>query len=841
MKKNEHDIFGDIPLKGKNRFHSAVLTSYSIDLIHFDSQELGTLHRKQMSSINVIADQKQLDQSISFVNTSYLHHIGREYALNGVKSLGAFHPKVNFFLGDDCAMLLLGTGNLTVPGHGKNHELFTGLMVEPNFDREGGVYMLLQESWRYIKHFAKNCGGYALRRICKELPQNCSVIEDDDFLQADSLHALYVIDKDLSASLLYNEETSGILYQASRHIPLHDVLEVTIISPFFDEDGAMLRSLADLCPNAKIDVMIQPDCALPPNKMPPNARILFYDFDQSERVKESSLKGNKSFRRRLHAKLMHFATAAGEYCIVGSANATIAGMGTLSARGVNDEFCILYYSAKRHFLKELGLSKYGKLPVSVSDMERKPSSTGTHSSNYQVHLCSVEYSSGCFSIVLDSVSKKESTMLLLVNCGGEKDLILPIEFDKEFIGKARGSIHDVCCASVLVNAQGEVISNWQFVTQRDRLDITNPSYENRKINKIISQIESEGYSGLEVTEILGELMRDAASVQAKQKTIHSSSSDKRVRKELPNIEYKAEYDQELGTQESFFNHQGAASRLLDCIEENIRQTVHAINEDQSNENETANSEVSHDRNIVLTQTIQVTKTMFRSLPQQVNGLLKNYDLLRKAREKQIIAGRDQIGQEDFNYFAISLFAATEICFLNHEQYQFEDEAAVTKYSNESISEERSLFFDHLLACMTRSGIAALCNFVLFCQNLGEKPQDDDLRNKAVRAVRYALIFATLFQKYATEEHFRFKGWIIDLSLINLFHYLKLSFDEEIIDSLKPIAERYNNEFRTEDVLKLFRSIEDKINDYDTYPYYEGYGRCLRQQGKKLNWLSEQDV
>ena len=49
MEKNEHAILLDIPSGGKNgKYHSAVLTTYAIDLIHFDNQLLNMLHRKQI-------------------------------------------------------------------------------------------------------------------------------------------------------------------------------------------------------------------------------------------------------------------------------------------------------------------------------------------------------------------------------------------------------------------------------------------------------------------------------------------------------------------------------------------------------------------------------------------------------------------------------------------------------------------------------------------------------------------------------------------------------------------------------------------------------------------------
>ena len=65
----EHNIFSDIPNGGKNgKFHSAVLTTFAIDLIHFDRHMVNVLHRKQICSINVLADANQLEKEMEYVN-----------------------------------------------------------------------------------------------------------------------------------------------------------------------------------------------------------------------------------------------------------------------------------------------------------------------------------------------------------------------------------------------------------------------------------------------------------------------------------------------------------------------------------------------------------------------------------------------------------------------------------------------------------------------------------------------------------------------------------------------------------------------------------------------------
>ena len=79
MEKNEHSLFPDIPGSEKTgKYHSAVLTTYAIDLIHFDNQLINRLHRKQICSVNVLADYNQLETSIDLASPLYLNKIGKD-------------------------------------------------------------------------------------------------------------------------------------------------------------------------------------------------------------------------------------------------------------------------------------------------------------------------------------------------------------------------------------------------------------------------------------------------------------------------------------------------------------------------------------------------------------------------------------------------------------------------------------------------------------------------------------------------------------------------------------------------------------------------------------------
>ena len=149
MNKNERNILDDIPA---NKFHSVVFTSFSLDLINFDSRILRLLQGKNICSVNVLVDQRQLDQYIEFSIPS-LRYIGKEYSISGILSKGAFHPKMSMFVGNSEILLLYGSGNLTVPGQGKNHEVFSGFYAN---DKDKKQLPLIKEAWDYLLKYTKN-------------------------------------------------------------------------------------------------------------------------------------------------------------------------------------------------------------------------------------------------------------------------------------------------------------------------------------------------------------------------------------------------------------------------------------------------------------------------------------------------------------------------------------------------------------------------------------------------------------------------------------------------------------------------------------------------------------
>ena len=87
----EYKIFHEIPKS--DEFHSCIMTTYSFDFHHFESQVLRVLKQKGVTNISILADTRMLYRSVGLASGG-LKSLSKSYSLNGVPSLGAFHPKL---------------------------------------------------------------------------------------------------------------------------------------------------------------------------------------------------------------------------------------------------------------------------------------------------------------------------------------------------------------------------------------------------------------------------------------------------------------------------------------------------------------------------------------------------------------------------------------------------------------------------------------------------------------------------------------------------------------------------------------------------------------------------
>lgn len=784
MEKNEHILFQDIPTGRNGKFHSAILTTYAIDLVHFDNHIRNTLHRKLISSINVLADCNQMDKSLQYTNPIYLPHIGQDYCISSIRSNGAFHSKINFFIGDESVLVLIGSGNLTVTGHGKNHEVFTGFMIDKNNESQRP---LIEECWQYLKQFASQTSNFEQRRILQEVPANCLYLNDEYKIKT---HIMHPINDNLQAALLYTESKNSILSQIADLVPLDEVSSITVVSPYFDEDGATLHHLLKLCPHAKMDVLIQELCSLPPSKMALDSRMCFYNFDETIRGKLRI----KNYNRLAHAKIIHFKTDNAEYCIIGSANATKAGIGTMERRGINEEFCVLYTSSTTDFLDELGLKTCEQIDIDLENI-RAPKKHNLQPLHYVVKLLSASYENGWLTLEMNN---KVDTLLqdscIILDNGRNVQyfkefhvtnnvITLKVEFIKE----------SMLCA--VMNKVCKVISNKVFINRIEQLDTTNPSPSIRKMNNIISYIESKGYNGLEIVDMLTDVMLlFLEDMNDKNSRISPSSSKFKKKDEtLPQIKYNPDYDNDH-EYSNYSTRYDKSSKLIECIEKSIRRKLRSMDEDIKDEEESGDCETSNERSLLYDNAVVVDKKDVCFYSRQAASLLQNYKHLISRRIEICNKQHGNLTKDDFCFFALSMFTSLEICYLSRFHYDF----------GSLHSWERGIYqkklYDSLDRVMEHEAIDAIQKFATLCQRYDRQYQHDaDFIKKGHRAIKYALLYYTCFSRFSSMKQFCEKKVIENICiLIDHFGIPNIAL---LKSEIYPLIIKYDHIFEFKDIEK----------------------------------------
>ncbi len=120
------------------------------------------------------------------------------------------------------------------------------------------------------------------------------------------------------------------------------------MAPYFDEELAALARLAANYPQARVDVLVQPaGCTVNPERvggLP--GRVRFFDVGE--------VRGN-SKQRFFHAKGIILETEKAAWCLVGSANVSLAALYSPPGQG-NAELCVLQRDASPdHFRSVLGI------------------------------------------------------------------------------------------------------------------------------------------------------------------------------------------------------------------------------------------------------------------------------------------------------------------------------------------------------------------------------------------------------------------------------------------------------------------------------------------------------
>lgn len=288
---------------GESGFQSAAFLTYGTDLGFFETKVMNRLLEMGCRNVVVLADGHQVKDALN--SAAQLRYVGVQCPIVPIR-LGnrAFHPKAMLMVGEEKLKLLIGSGNLTIPGYTRNWEIFTKL--------EG-----------------KEAAGVALELL--------DVFRDAaSWSPLESAFDAWKKRLETSTPWLFGEENSdqSVRLLSSAHAPILpgvmdsldglEVDEILVASPFFDADASALRWLVDNFSPQRLTLLIENGAQLDPACV---GEVL------TTMGVESSVRRFLGNGRPLHGKLFLFKGAWGEALLAGSPNASSAALLSRAGRG----------------------------------------------------------------------------------------------------------------------------------------------------------------------------------------------------------------------------------------------------------------------------------------------------------------------------------------------------------------------------------------------------------------------------------------------------------------------------------------------------------------------------
>ncbi len=497
-------LISEIP---SGTYHSVLMTSFSINLFYLDTQLARALSAKGINYVSAVIDARCLSEQLEKFSFAFSNDKRIEYSLHGYIMNGSFHPKIQFYVGNKHILALVGSGNITISGHGGNMEGWSVISAD---SAESPSYKILMDIWDYLQYIYRQLGDEGMNFI-RTVEENCKLLVEG----VEGKVMEYDIDGSYSVRFFSNKDRN-IYEKLIEWIGNDPISQITVMSPFYDRNGQLLQNLIKQYSPGRINLILEDGFGSLPYKksLPENVHI--YKWDSVERL------DTKKKHDYFHAKCFFFKGERYNYVIVGSANASYAAFGGEKAQAINEEACIGYKSSEIDYLAECGLSLTEEAsfddisPASEFDSEGKKEKitvwikeASYEYDNYSLHLHS-EVSIDDARIIFYNSSKqilniKNGTMNLK-----KGDLYVRGSFENESV-PLYVEIND---------ANGSLISNRQFVISRKSMIINNPSKENREYRRRCHDIEEGGFLNQTTFLFFEKLMTNSVS---KSKTTKSET------------------------------------------------------------------------------------------------------------------------------------------------------------------------------------------------------------------------------------------------------------------------------------------------------------------------------
>lgn len=498
-------IYSNIP---SGKYHSVLMTSYSINLYYWNIQLLQTLSKKGINFVSAIVDADCLSEQLLKFSKAFTNRKPLEFSLHGYKLKGAFHPKIQFYVGRDSVMALIGSGNLTICGHGRNMEVWTPVVAD---SPASPTYPFVREVWQYLKSLYRNLGDEA-ENIIKSVEENCELLQTD-FHQNDAEHLI----DEYSSIRLFTNERSNIFSQCVDWIADDQIEEITVMSPFYDSRAELIKTLYEQFHPARMNVIIEDDFGAVP--------LIKYIPDYVNLFKWDSIRPEGKYQKYYHAKCIFFKGKNYNYVLCGSSNASVAAFGLPGVPSANHEASVGYKSSIVDYLEETGFNLTD--PVNRTELKENNSREDKPSDiKPSIWIKEASYDDGRYNIKIDSpVCIKDAKVIFFSGdrLTSSTHIEVIVEGNNNLNGLLNGIINPLYVE--VQDSDGNVISNRQFVIPSYSMILNEPSPESLNYRRRCREIEAGQFISGSVLRFIEQVLSDTEG-NMKLKSIPSESTKK---------------------------------------------------------------------------------------------------------------------------------------------------------------------------------------------------------------------------------------------------------------------------------------------------------------------------
>ena len=479
-------------LIGSRRYHSAILTTFSFDFFFFEMKAMKWLRSCGVRNVNVLIDGHYYAELMQQLGGDEMK-LSPGYSLYPVFNKSIFHPKIWMLFGEKEALLIIGSGNLTNAGNGNNEEIWGAY----HFDiRVTDNAALFSTAWNYVQQLCTSLKGFTNEKTTRWIIDHAKWLNE---LPKPTPALFNVTSGKEKVAFLSNTATTTIWQQLSTLIAKEKVVEITMLSPFYDKNGKAIQALSNLFPIANLNIVIDKYGSVPED-LPPSKIYSFYDWYDIGISKTLHSKAENSVgRSKLHAKIIYFRTASDkEYCLFGSANVTPEGLG-LSGSDPNTEVSLLIESVEGDLLNRIGVKLKSPLNLSEFVAENNPSiyeSIIKHNRN-KVRLLSAELVYGELYLYAEGDYPNKLSAKLY---DSENRYLHTIEvgvFSMEMKAKPAISLQGVHHLQLHDESNDSPVSNKILLSDHLILAKTHPNPKSEDIERIYNDIQ-----GGELTKVL---------------------------------------------------------------------------------------------------------------------------------------------------------------------------------------------------------------------------------------------------------------------------------------------------------------------------------------------------